>query len=159
MSIKKENKTDELEEKIKNAAEKKVLGNEFLEKVVKYIKTDDIIKEKNAEHSKEIKVIKETKNELEKYILKYLESKNQDYIMIPGKCELIKNETVTKGVVNDAIIIDSLQEEIKNNNYITDTNEQQKFINDILTLIDFKRPKKVKTVLKRKAEKKPKIKK
>jgi len=53
-----------------------------LERVIKYIKLDDLIKEKQNEHKKEMKAIKDAKEHLEKFLITYLDKIDEEYIQV-----------------------------------------------------------------------------
>lgn len=138
----------------KNAA-KKFLTNEFVDKITRYLATDDLIIKKNKEHNEEIKVLKNDKLELENYILKSLKDMEEEYVNIRGKGQLTRVDKVTKGTVKVTNIKESIEEGIKKENLIEDPEKQMEFINEVLGMIDARRPKKIKTSLKRTFERKP----
>jgi hypothetical protein len=154
---------NDLENKIKRVAEGRNLEVEFLEKVSKYVKITDILEKKQEEQKEQLKnikeqlkVVKETKTELETYILEYLDKKNEKFINIEGKCELIKTERITQGIVKEENIKDSVKEKMDKEKILNDSNQQREFIDDLLNIINNKREKKIKIFLKKKSVKTPK---
>lgn len=142
------------DETVSKIAEQKYIEREFLDKVIKYIKIDDLVRKKMEEHKEEIKVLKTDKQELEGYIIQYLQKMEEQFININGSGKLIKNESITKGALKVDTIKESLIENIQKENLITDNDKQNEFIANILNLIDTKRPRKTRTYLKRTFEKK-----
>jgi hypothetical protein len=72
------------------------IQNVVLERVIKYIKLDDLIKDKQAEHKKELKAIKDAKDQLEKFLIEYLDKIDEEYIKVGNKSTLVKTQTQTK---------------------------------------------------------------
>lgn len=154
-----EEKVEPIEEMSDDAisknAEKKFLNKEFLDKVIKFLRIDDLIRKKVKEHNEEIKVLKNDKLDLEKYIIKSLGDMEENYVDIRGNGKLVKDEKTVKGALKITTIKESIADSIKKENLIEDEKKQLDFINEILGVIDAKRPRKVKTTLKRTFERKP----
>lgn len=154
-STKNNNQEENKEEK---EEEKKVVSNEFKEKILGYIKIDDLIREK----MEEIKELKEKKELCEEYILKNLDKNESNFINIPGG-KLIKNQSETKGPLKADVIKEAIIDGLKKDN-ITNEENTVKVVEDILTLMEEKRGKVNRVNLKRtfervKKKKEPKKKK
>lgn len=107
IEIEDDEENDQDENQDKNLNEEN-LTNDFKEKVIMYIKCDDLIRSK----MEEIKELKEKKKPCEEYIIKYLDRKDSPYVKVKdGK--LIKNKSETKGALKTDIIKDAIQEGIK----------------------------------------------
>lgn len=115
------------------------ISKEFQENVIKYVKYDDLIKEKQ----KEIKELRDKKKPCEKYILKYLDDVDENMIEITGG-KLRKNTSETKIPLNQTVIEDALKEKVKD----------EKTVKEIFELMDKKRPKNVRVNLKRTSQRK-----
>jgi len=150
---------------VEQHAKKTYLEKEFLDKVFKYVKTDDLLREKISEQKakmaelrEEQNVLKEKKASLEEYILNSLDNMDQKIVNIAGNGKLTKNESVTKGAIKIETIKESISENLKKEGIMPDEAKQEKFLEQILNVIDIKRPKKTKVYLKRTFERKAKAK-
>jgi hypothetical protein len=118
-----------------------------MEKIIKYIKIDDSIKEKQKEIREQMKVMKTQKESMEKYIITYLESINEEFVNIEGTAKLTKTVTNTKGAINyDNIklsVIDSLKKQD------VDEDKIKGLLEDVVNTIEKNRPIKTKTYIKR----------
>jgi hypothetical protein len=141
---------------ISRAAKNSYVQNELYERIVKYLKLDDMIKEKQKELSAQVKILKEKKQEMEKFIIKYLDDEEEDYVKIDGEGKLTKTISTTKGAIKPDNIKQSLFDGIKQNNLIQDDNRINEFLLHILKNIEENRPRKTKTYIKRTKERKPK---
>jgi hypothetical protein len=123
------NKTKKQEQENTNQIDK-----EFKEAVIKYVKLDDLIREKEDE----LKELKKQRKPNEEFILTYLEKINENIIDITeGK--LRRNKSETKTALNRDIIKKA----------ILDTIKDPKLTDDILTNMDNMRPMKTSINLKR----------
>lgn len=143
-------------ESVSQNAKDHFLQNEFVEYITKYIKTDDLIREITMKCRESVTNLKEQKEELEKYLIKYLDSAEKDSICVPGSGKITKYESVRKGAINKEIIQQSIFEQLKKENIIKDDQKGKELVEATYNLIEGKREKKVKTVLKRTLERKPK---
>jgi hypothetical protein len=100
--IDKNSNSEEKEEEIKEEEEEKkeiVIPKELQENVVKYVKLDDLIKEKQQELAE----LKEKQKPCDQYIVKYLDTVKQDEIGITnGKIK--KNKSETKSAINQELV-------------------------------------------------------
>jgi hypothetical protein len=141
---------------ISKAAKSNYVQNELYEQIVKYLKFDDMIKEKQKELTAQVKILKEKKQEMEKYIIRYLEDEQEDYVKIDGEGKLTRTISTTKGTIKPDNIKQTLFNGIKSNNLIEDDNRINEFLLDMLKNIEENRPRKTKTYIKRTKERKPK---
>ena len=101
------------------------VSKEFKENVVKYIKYDDLIKQKQDE----INNLKDQRKPCEAYILKYLDQINQTTISVSdGK--LMKKKTESKKALSQDIVNAVLMDKIKD----------PKKVEEIIKSMDVKRP-------------------
>jgi hypothetical protein len=110
------------------------ITKEFQEHVIKYIKIDDLIRKKREE----IKLLTTEKKPHEEFVLKHLDNINEGIIEIDN-VKLQKNKATTKVSLSHDNIKDALKEKI---------NDPQK-IQEIIDLMDDKRPVKTRTNIKR----------
>lgn len=141
---------DEVSRLTRNA-DKEEPSKEFKDRVLSYIKIDDLIRLK----TEEIKELKEKKKPCEEYIIRYLEKAKGDHInIIDGK--LIKNETETKAPLKLDIIKDSIKEEMTKQQIVVDPTKCDELINEMLERMEQKRPITKKVSIKRTFNKKNK---
>jgi hypothetical protein len=147
---------DDERSQITKEAEDKHVSNEFKDKVLSFIKLDDLIREKNEE----LKVLKEKKKPCEEFIIRYLDKADSNFVNVIGG-KLIKNTAETKGPLGMDIIKDSIVEGMKVEKVTEDEEMTAKMLTTILDLMEKKRPVKKNTNIKRtfikdKPEKAPK---
>lgn len=146
------------DDNISKTAKEHYFKTELLEKIIKYIKIDNRIKELQKEVREEVKSMKTQKEGMEKYILGYLDTINEEYVSIAGEGKLTKTVTNTKGTIKMDNIKGSIADELTKSNLI----EREKISNlldTIIETIEKNRPIKTKTYIKRSAEKVKKSKK
>lgn len=102
-----------------------VISKEFKENVIKYIKFDDLIKQKQED----INSLKTQRKKCEGSILKHLEEVNISQVTVSDG-NLSKKEVEIKKPLSEGIIHAVLLEEIKN----------PKKVNEIMKMMDSKRP-------------------
>jgi len=125
----------------------KFFKTELMEKIIKYIKIDDSIKDKQKEVREQMKVLKNQKEEMEKYIITYLESINEEYVNIDGAAKLTRTITNTKGAINYDNIKISLIDSLKKQNI--DENKISDVLGNVVETIEKNRPVKTRTYIKR----------
>jgi hypothetical protein len=142
-----ENYENMTNDEISQRGKDKFFKTELMEKIIKYIKIDDSIKDKQKEVREQMKVLKNQKEEMEKYIITYLESINEEYVNIDGAAKLTRTITNTKGAINyDNIklsLIDSLKKQNIEENKISDV------LGNVVETIEKNRPVKTRTYIKR----------
>ena len=130
----------------------KLIKNKFLENVIKYLKTDDVLKKKQKEHKDELQSLKEDKNELEVFILRFLDRKGENFVAIKGEGKLIKNKSETKAAIKAENIREGILEGLKAEKLVEKEEETLEVINKIMDIIDTKRSVNTRTYLKRTKE-------
>jgi hypothetical protein len=146
--------SSELDSKKSSKKDESSISNGFKEKIISYIKIDDIIRKKQEE----IKELREKKTEAEEYILKYLDKNDANHVNIPGG-KLIKNESETKAPLKVETIKEAIAEGIKKENLVNSEELNKKLLDDIIEIMEVKRGKVNRINLKRTFERKPKAKK
>lgn len=137
---------DELTE----GAKKEYIQTVVLDKVINYIKLDDIIKQKQLEHKKEMKVIKDSKEQLEEFLIQYLDKVDEEFIELGNKSTLYKTEIKTKAAPKMEDIGICLVEGFKKYEFYEDDDEIKRVVKDFIDTIDAKREVKTRKYLKRK---------
>lgn len=145
-------------EEIKKKARESFIQTDFFEKVIKYVKTDNLIRKETTEFREKINTLKEEKQDLENFILRYLDIQEENVINISGSGKLTKYESVRKKGINKDIIQQAICDQIKKEKLVTDENKVKELAEATYNIMEGKREKTVKTVLKRTfiKEKKPK---
>ena len=139
---------------IDKEAEAEYIQTVVLDRVVKYIKIDDIIKQKQQDHKKEMKTIKDHKDKLEQFLIEYLDKIDQEYIQVGDKGTLTKTETRTKTSIKMEDISISLIEGFKKHKIYEDIAEIKRVVEDFVETIENRRDVKVRKYLKRTKAKK-----
>lgn len=147
------------DETISKKAKESFVKNEFLEKIIKYIKIDDLIRQETSEYREKINTLKEEKNEMESFILRYLDHVEENVVNVQGAGKLTKQESIRKGGLNKDIIKDSIYEQLKKEKLVTDEKIGKELAENTFNLMEEKREKKSKIYLKRTMERKKKEKK
>lgn len=129
---------------INNDDNEKNNQNNFKEKVLMYVKYDDLIRTK----MEEIKELKNKRKPCEEFIINFLEKEDAPFVTVKSG-KLIKNKSETKGSLKVDIIKSSILEGIKNEKITDDDTKYIKITADIMNLMEQKREKKVRTNLKR----------
>lgn len=120
-----------------------------IDRIVKYIKLDDIIKQKQEEHKKELKFIKDTKAQLEQFLIDYLDKKDEEYIKLGTSSTLVKTETKTKAAPKMEDISTCLVDGFRKYEIYDNDDEIKRVVKDFITSIDAKREVKTRKYLKR----------
>lgn len=138
---------DEMDEEEK----KKYIETVVLDRVIKYIKLDDVIKQKQNEHKKEMKAIKDSKEQLEHFLIGYLDKVDEEYIQLGNKSTLIKTEVKTKAPPKMEDISVCLVEGFRKHEIYEDDTEIKRVVKDFIETIEAKREVKTRKYLKRTA--------
>ena len=155
---------EEMANELDEEAKQSFLENEVFEAIVKFMKTDDLISEKEKEHKETVAPLKKQRTALETFLIDYLEQINQEFIKIGEKTQLTKVETETKGPIKAENVAEALIEGFKKHELYTDEqhDEMLRVVKDMMTIVDAKREKKIKKKISRinleKEEKKKKAK-
>ena len=150
----KENDDDNDDDNNDNDNDDEEMDEEFIqtvvmERVIKYIKLDDVIKEKQNEHKKEMKTLKDTKDQLEQFLIGFLDKINEEYIQLGNKSTLIKAETQTKAAPKMEDISVCLIDGFRKYEIYEDDEEIKRVVKDFIKTIDDKREVKTRKYLKR----------
>ena len=137
--------SDELSQK----AQDKYFKTELMEKIIKYIKIDDSIKEKQKEIRQQVKCLKTQKSDMEKYIITYLESINQEFVNIEGAAKLTKTVSTTRGAIKEDNIKTSLIDGIKKQNINIESKKVDDLLESVMEFVEKNRPTKTRTYIKR----------
>lgn len=123
-----------------------VLTEKFQENVIKYVKIDNDI----GEREKEVKALKKAKKDAEEYIIEYMTGIDESTIDITnGKLRI--NKTQNKTSINEDLIKLSVNHKLQD---LIDGNiTKDEYVDSVLSTID-NRPKKTRTYLKRTRNKK-----
>ncbi len=140
---------DPLDIDVLNEAKQEYAKNIVADRILKYIKLDDIMKRKEKEHRAEIKTIKETKSELEEYIIGYLDEIQQEYLVVGKQNKLTKQVRENKSPIKQEYILKTLQEGFKQHNLCKSDDECAQIINSFVKNIEESRTIKLKKTLKR----------
>ena len=108
-----------------NSIDQVKVSKEFQENVVKFVKLDDLMRKKQQEMSE----LREQRKPCEQYILKYLDNVNENVIEITNG-KLRKNKSETKAAVSQDVMKVAISEKIKD----------PKIVEEILKLMEEKRP-------------------
>lgn len=130
----------------KKSVDQKVVTNELKEKVISYVKIDDLIRKKNEE----IRELKSKRKPCEDYIIKFLEKQEAGFVSVAGG-KLIKNESETKAPLKVEFIKEAIKEGIETKKLVdsTDNEKTTKLAEEIMELMEKKRPLQKRTNLKR----------
>ncbi len=136
-------------DQISQRGQEKFFKSELMEKIIKYIKIDDSIKEKQRELREQTKCLKTQKSDMEKYILSYLENIKEDYVNIQGTAKLTRTTTVSKGAIKPDNIKVSVIDGLKQQKINLDEKKINEVLESVMESIDKNRPTKTKTYIKR----------
>jgi hypothetical protein len=136
-------------DEISQKGKEKFFKTELMEKIIKYIKIDDSIKEKQKEIREQVKCLKTQKEDMEKYILSYLENINEDYVNIEGAAKLTKTTSISKGAIKPDNIKVSVLDGLKKQNINLDDKKIGELLENVIESIDKNRPTKTRTYIKR----------
>ena len=142
---------DEYSKMSQDQHKQKMITDDLKQKIITYIKLDDAIKK----YQDEIKKFKDMRKPCEEAIINHLEGMNEDAFNLNSGDRIIKNKIESKAPINIDIIKDSIKEELVRENIVDSVERCDKVINDILEILDKKRPVKTKVTIRRT---KPKVK-
>lgn len=147
--VKKSQHAEHSDDKIDEEAQKEYFQTVVLDRVVKYIKIDNVIKEKQDQHKKDMKAIKDAKDQLEVFLLEYLDNMDEEYIQLGKTSTLLKTETKTKLAPKMEDISYCILEGFKKYELYDDEDELKRVVKDFVETIDAKREVKTRKYLKR----------
>jgi hypothetical protein len=122
------------------------------DRVIKYLKLDDLMKDKQTEHKKELKTIKDAKDQLEQFLIGYLDKVNEEYIQLGSKSTLTKveKESISPPKMEDISVC--LIDGFRRFEIYEDDNEIKRVVEDFLKEIEIKRERKIRKYLKRSSD-------
>ena len=129
---------------ISQNSKQNMVTSEFKEKVITYIKIDDLIRKKNEE----IKELKEKKKPCEEFIIGVLEKVEAEFVDYNGG-KLVKTKSETKTPLKPELIKDAIYEGLMREKIVKDKESSDKILVEIFDLIEKKREKKVKVNIRR----------
>jgi hypothetical protein len=136
-------------EDIQKEARDTYMQTELLERITKYLRIDNNIKEKKKELQEYMKAAKKQKDDMEKYIIGYLTEVQEEYIKIDGEGKLTKTVSTRKG----AIKVDNIKEAVKKGLMKENINLNEKKFNEVLSsilnIVEDNRPQTKRTYIKR----------
>jgi len=135
------------------------LEDSFKEKVIKYIKVDDLMRKETIEYREKMNTLKEEKEELQSYMLRYLDSMEQETVNIEGTGKLSRCESVRKGAINKELIQQAICEQLKKEKIVSDDKTGKALAENTYNLMESKREVKKKVYIKRTFERPKKEKK
>lgn len=130
------------DDEISRNARKTYVETEVKDKVVKYLKIDDIIREQKAVLRNNLKELNEQKQGLEKFILRYLDDVQEDVegekkFLDYGKGKLVKNIKKTAEPIKPENVKESVSTTLKKE--FNDDERVNKLLDEILINIQAKR--------------------
>lgn len=128
-------------------AHQEQISKEFVQKIKKFIKIDDIIRDETKEYREKMNTLKEQKTDLELFIIRYLERVNEDLINI-GNDKLSKVESTRTKSLKKEHIQESIYEQLRKEN-ILDEEAAKIMALKTFELMESKREKVVSTKLRR----------
>lgn len=128
--------------------------NELYDRIVKYLKIDNIIRDLRKQLREKVKTLNQQKEDMEKFILRYLNDQEEDQITISGDGKLTKCVSKRKGVIKPDNIKQSVIYSLKKDKIITDETVINDFVINVFDMIEKNRTHTEKTYLKRTFEKK-----
>jgi hypothetical protein len=142
---------DETAQKLNDEAKQSYLENDVFDAIVQFMKTDDLISEKEKELRDQIAPLKKQRTSLETFLIDYLEQIDQEYIKIGEKTQLTKVETETKGAIKPENVAEALLEGFKKHELYADEqhDEMVRVIKDMMQIVESKREKKIKKKIRR----------
>lgn len=129
---------------IDEEAREEYIKTVVLDKVINYMKIDDIIKNRQIEFKKEMRPIKKMKDEVEKFLINYLDKVDEEYIVVGDDNKLTKTKVVTKKNIKIEDVTKGLIDGFKKHNV-----GDEQIVKDIIDIIEMKRGTKTKSVIKR----------
>jgi hypothetical protein len=141
-----DNKRDKIDEDkydddtVSKMAENEYIENVVMEQVIKFIKTDDLIRKKNKEHREQMKVLKKDKTDMESFLINFLDKNNEKNIIIENSNTKLKlAETKHKECIKLDNIRKSVMEELKREKLVDSENRINKIIDDLFVIIESNR--------------------
>ncbi len=136
-------------EDIQKEAREAYVQTELLERITKYLRIDNNIKEKRKELQEYMKAAKKQKEEMEKYIIGYLNEVQEEYIKINGEGKLTKTVSIRKGAIKTDNIKEAVKKGLIKENINLNEKKIDEVLSSILNLVEENRKQTEKTYIKR----------
>jgi hypothetical protein len=143
-------------EDIQKEAREAYVQTELLERITKYLRIDNNIKEKRKELQEYMKAAKKQKEEMEKYIIGYLNEVQEEYIKINGEGKLTKTVSIRKGAIKTDNIKEAVKKGLIKENINLNEKKIDEVLSSILNLVEENRKQTEKTYIKRTMPRTPK---
>lgn len=142
----------------KSTSNESEVPKNFREKIIKFIKLDDAIREETIAFKEKIETLKIQKEEASAYILRHLDDVAEESVDLGNKGKILKRTSTRKSGLNKDIIQQSIYEKLKSDKLIKTDEEGRLLAQATYDIMEGKREVKTKVVLKRtiKREKKQK---
>jgi len=138
-------------EDIQKEARETYMQTELLERITKYLRIDNDIKEKRKDLQEFMKAAKKQKDDMEKYIIGYLTEVQEEYIKIDGEGKLTKTISVRKGAIKTDNIKEAVKKGLLKENINLNEKKFNEVLSSILNIVEDNRPQTQKTYIKRTA--------
>lgn len=122
-------------------------SSQLKERIHKYLKLDNLIKEKEKEHKAKMRDIKKRRIEIENQIINYLDKLGEDIINVGNTDRLTKCIKESKTTIKPTLISDVLMSEFKKRQLYEDDNELNDVVKEFIQNIDTQREIRYKKVL------------
>jgi len=141
-----------------NTTKSETVPDIFREKIIKFIKLDDLIREETIAYKEKMETLKTQKEEMSQYILRHLDDVGEKEIDLSKQGRISKYTSTRKSGLNKDIIQQSIYEKLKNDKLVKSDEEGRLLAQATYDIMEGKREIKTKVTLKRviKREKKPK---
>ena len=136
-------------EDIQKEARETYMQTELLERITKYLRIDNDIKEKRKDLQEFMKAAKKQKDDMEKYIIGYLTEVQEEYIKIDGEGKLTKTISVRKGAIKTDNIKEAVKKGLLKENINLNEKKFNEVLSSILNIVEDNRPQTQKTYIKR----------
>lgn len=130
-------------------AENNYVKDVVADRIIRYIKIDDIIKKKEEEHRAYMKTIKEGRAKLEQFIIGYLDKIDEEYVQIGKQNKLTKSLKQNKQPIKIDAIKEVLMFEFKEKGLCENTQQIEKMVDEFINKIEEKREIKTKKIISR----------
>jgi len=138
-------KSDDIDKEAEDNYVKEVV----MDRIIKYIKIDDLIKKKEEEHRSYMKTIKEGRTKLEQFIIGYLDRIDEEYVQLGKQNKLTKTVKQNKQPIKTDTIKEVLKMEFKEKGFCENTQQIEKMVEEFIVKIEEKREIKTKKSLSR----------
>jgi hypothetical protein len=134
--------------KIDDIVSQDYIKNVVSDKLIKYIKFNMLISEKQKQHREEMKALKNVKTDMEKFLCDYLEKIDEEYFNIGTKTRITKKTSVTKSTIKKEDIQKNLVSKLAEHEIVSDPVKANLFAEQVMLSIEKTRKIKKRTYLK-----------